>query len=204
MGSEMCIRDRFGRTCTDISCDDFHPNVRCIHGSNCPNGVSCSFKHTEAERMHFLIEFRSRSTSPSFQGGDNSTVSSMSSTSVTADSTNSWCPMVSQRTNRTYYYNKKTRESTYNTSDVTLPLGEVERLIKVDRENNASILADKDQKIRDLYDQLKAKDAMIVRLHTEKNAPKKKSRKQISKEMMEHSIQNGEFYALGTKRPRNN
>lgn len=200
----LCSHIMFGRTCNDISCDDFHPNVRCIHGSNCLKGVSCCFDHTEAERMQFLIESRSRSTSPSFQGGDNSTVSSMSSTSVTADSTNSWCPMVSQRTNQTYYYNKKTRESTYNTSDVTLSLGEVNRLIKVDRENNASILAKKDQELRELYEKLEAKDAMIVHLRTQKNAPKKKSRKQISKEMMEHSIQNGEFYALGTKRPRNN
>jgi len=206
----LCSHIMFGRTCTDGLCKDFHPNVRCEHGSNCAKGVFCSFDHTEAERMHFLIESRSRSTSPSFTEGDNSSVSSMSSTSVTADSTNSWCPMVSQRTNRTYYYNKKTGESTYNTSDVTLSLGEVDHLIKIDRENNARILADKDQKIRKLWTEVENLRTKVKSLEDEnrslvkKNAPKEKSRKQMNKEMMEQSIHDGDFYALGTKRPRNN
>ena len=201
----LCSHIMFGRTCTDGTCKDYHPTQLCIHGSNCEKGVFCSFRHTEEERMRFLIE--SRSTSPSSLEGDNSTVSSVSSTSVTADSTNSWCPMVSQRTNKTYYYNKKTRESTYNTSDVTLSLSEVDRLIKVDRENNARILAKKDQEIRELYEKLEAKDAMIVRLHTQKSAPKKKTKAQLKAESdanLEESFLKGEMYALGTKRPRNN
>lgn len=152
----FCTSVMLGEKCNDPSCELFHPSIPCRDGNKCPRVTTCSFYHSEQERMDFIVRSRSTMSPLTIDSGDNNS----STTSL-----GSWVQHRSRTTGKIYWYNTISQESTYdNPVGFSFTSNDVSLLIKTDRENSARILNCERKKNHDLWVKLEERNNLISKL----------------------------------------